>query len=270
MRICDCDRRRVGHDKRFSLRAGIAQRGRDGRVEILDRQHGSPCRQRAERKRNRQARNPVDGREVSFLAFAVNHDGTQDRKRDAGRAYRLLGGKFGPSIRIVRCRKIILGEVVIRIGAGLGGDRGNENQMLCRAARYCPRQRRCRTMIHAIIKIVAGVFVGNACEIERRRRTGRAGLASRTAARDPKVKRRSRPDCRRRLPLSMPRPRCIPARQDTEPDGRPTNPSAPVTSTLVFLLSRPCRSDPALDCAPAPSQAGTGREFIGPGAPFRR
>jgi hypothetical protein len=54
---------------------------------------------------------------------------------------------------------------MIRVRAGLGGDRGNEHQMLCRAARYRPCQRRRRTMIHAIIKIVAGVLVSNACKM---------------------------------------------------------------------------------------------------------
>jgi hypothetical protein len=104
----------------------------------------------------------VDGCEVSLLAFAVDHDGAQDCKRNAGRADRLFGGKFGSSIRVVRRRKIILGEVMIRIRTGLRGDRGNEHQMLCHAARYRPRQRRRRAMIDAIIKIVAGVLVGDA------------------------------------------------------------------------------------------------------------
>ena len=83
--MCDRHRFRVGYDEGFALRAGIAQRDRDGRGEILDRQHGSLRRHRSEGKRDRQARKPVDGREVSLLAFAVDHDRTQDCKRNSGR-----------------------------------------------------------------------------------------------------------------------------------------------------------------------------------------
>jgi len=54
---------------------------------------------------------------------------------------------------------------MICVGAGLGGDRGNEHQMLGRAARYRPRQRRRRAMVHAIVNIVAGVFVGDAGQV---------------------------------------------------------------------------------------------------------
>src|SRR5256885_6820368 len=54
---------------------------------------------------------------------------------------------------------------MIRAGAGLGGDRGNEYQMPCAAAGYRLRKRGRRAMIDAIIKVVAGMFMRDARKV---------------------------------------------------------------------------------------------------------
>ena len=92
--IGNSHRRRIRYDECLLAGAGIAKRRSDGRIEILDRKHGSSSRQRFERQWNRQARDPEDGRKISFCAFAINHDRTQDCKWNTCRADGLFGGEF--------------------------------------------------------------------------------------------------------------------------------------------------------------------------------
>jgi hypothetical protein len=77
-----------------SASAGIAQRHADGRIEILDPQHGSSGSQHSERQGNWQARDLEEGRKIAFCAFAVDHNRPQDCIRNAGRTNGLFGSEF--------------------------------------------------------------------------------------------------------------------------------------------------------------------------------
>jgi hypothetical protein len=104
----------------------------------------------------------VNDGEISLFAFAINDDRPQDGEGNTGRANGLFAGKFGSSIRVGGCRKILFGQVMIRESTRLGGDRRNEYQVFRPVAGDGPRQRRRRTVVDAIVKGVVGVFVRDA------------------------------------------------------------------------------------------------------------
>ena len=108
----------------------------------------------------------MNGGKIAFFAFAINHDGAQDRERNAGPADGPFGREFRPAIGVVRPRRIFLAQFPVGKRAGLRGNGRNEDQMPDSAAGCGLRQRGRGLVIDPVIEVVNRKFVSDSGKMD--------------------------------------------------------------------------------------------------------